>query len=79
MVKITFRTGCKILFRRILRRGHRVPCWLRVCYIVLLVSPFMYCLGTEIYFFVSKKPTRSTWTYFVSKMFHDCIIFNIVG
>ena len=32
MFKITLRTGCEILFRRILRRGQRVPCWLRVCY-----------------------------------------------
>jgi len=30
-VKITFRPGCEIWFRRILRRGSRVPCWLRVC------------------------------------------------
>ena len=31
--KITFRTGCKILFRQILRPGQRVPCWLHVLYL----------------------------------------------
>ena len=30
MVKITFKTGYEILCSRILRRGQRVPCWLRV-------------------------------------------------
>ena len=29
------------------------------------------------YIFGNTKPARSIWTYFVSKMFHDCIIFNI--
>ena len=76
LVRITFRTGCKILFRRILGRALRVPCWLRVWYTCVAGSPFMYCLGTEIYFFGSTKPTRNTWTYFVSEIFHDGTIFN---
>ena len=33
MVKMTSRTGCEILFWRILRRGRRVPCWLRVLHL----------------------------------------------
>ena len=66
MFKITFWTGCEILFRRILRRGQRVPCWLRV-YLRTRVSFFGGWGGTT-------KPARSIWTYFVSKMFYDYII-----
>ena len=47
-----------------------------VCCICVPGSPFIYCYGTEIYFFCTTKQARSIWTYFVSKMFHDCIIFN---
>ena len=33
MVKITFGTACKIRFQQVLRRGQRVPCWLRVSHL----------------------------------------------
>jgi len=49
-----------------------------VCYTCVAGSPVMYCYGREIYFFCTMKPARSIWTYFVSKMFHYCIIFNFV-
>ena len=38
----------------------------------------MHCFGTEIYFFGTTKPARSIWTYFVSKMFHDCIFLTLL-
>ena len=49
-----------------------------VCCTCVAGSPFTYCLGTEIYIFCTTKPARSIGTYFVSKVFHDCIIFNIL-
>ena len=79
MVKITFGAACKIRFRQVLKRGQRVPCWLRVA-----GSPFLYCLWTYIYIYIyiyiycATKPARSTGTCFVSKRFNACIIFNIV-
>jgi len=53
-----------------------------VCYTGVTGSPSFYCLGTDIYIYIciyiTMKPARSIWTYFVSKMFHDCIIFKVV-
>ena len=73
MFKITFRTGCKILFQQtqVRSKGSRLALY-------VAGSPFMYCLGTEIFLFGTTKPARSRWTYYASKMFHDNIIFNIV-
>jgi hypothetical protein len=47
------------------------------CYTCFAGSPFMHCLGTEIYF-CTTKPARIIWTYFVRKMFHGCIIFTFL-
>jgi hypothetical protein len=49
-----------------------------MCYTCVAGSPFLYCLGTEIFIYCTTKPAQSTGTYFVSKIFYDCIIFNIV-
>ena len=37
IVKIKFRPGFQILFRRLLRRSQRFPCWLRVLALLLVV------------------------------------------
>ena len=78
LFKITFRTGCKILFRRILRRGQRVPCWLGVLPLCCWQDIHVLFKDADIFFFGTTKPARNIWTYFVSKIFHDCIIFNTV-
>jgi hypothetical protein len=49
MFKITFRTGCRILFQRILRRGQRVLCWLHVALVLLAVHS--YIVQGQRYFF----------------------------
>ena len=75
MVKITFRTVCKILCRRIHRRCRGVPCWLRVCYTCVAGSVLFRDRDT---FFWFHEANPNYLDYLVSKMFHDGIIFNIV-
>ena len=74
MFKITFRTGCNIVLANTQARSK--GSMLALC---VADSPFMYCLGREIFFlFGTTKPVQSIWTYFVITIFYDCIIFNIV-
>ena len=78
-VKITLRTGCEILFSANTQARPKgsllAQCVLNVCCWQCIAELFR---DRDILFWTT-KPARSIWTYFVSKMFHDCIVFNIVG
>jgi hypothetical protein len=68
IVKIRFRTGCKIIFRR----GQSDQCWLSV----LLVVHWYIVMGQRSLF--TTKPALSILTFSVSKMFQDFMVFNFV-
>jgi hypothetical protein len=77
IAKIRFRIGGKILFRSVLRRGQRVRTGfvLRLCALVLLcVMKEQRCILC-----CTTKPALSIWIYFVSKKFHNRVVFYRVG
>jgi hypothetical protein len=75
--KNAVRTGGKILFRSVLRRGQRVRAG-SVCYICVLLVISCVIKGQRYIFSCITKPALSSWIYFVSKKFHNCVILNCV-
>jgi len=75
MVKITFRTGCKFRFHRVIGRGQRVPWRLRVLQLCCWQSILVLFMDRGI-LFCTTKPARSIETRFVSRRFHVCITYS---
>jgi len=50
---------------------------LPLCVILVLLAVLSCIVKGEMYI-LYHEASQSIWTYFVSKMFHDCIIFNTV-
>ena len=50
------------------------PC---VTLVLLVYHPFI-VKGEKYVYVLNRKATRVIWTYYVSKKFHDCIIFEVV-
>jgi hypothetical protein len=61
----------------VLRRGQRVGTG-SVCYICVLLVLSCVIKGQRYIFCCTTKPVLSSWIYFVSKEFHNRVIFFVV-
>ena len=79
IVKTKFRSGFLILLRQILKCGQMFRSMLAPCvtFVLLVFHSFIVNLRKYVSF-LNTKATRLIWTYYVSKKFHNCVIFIFV-
>jgi hypothetical protein len=74
IAKIRFEASGKILFWSVLRRGQRVRTG-SACYTCVLLVHLCVIKGQRYIFCCTTKPALSSWIYFVSNKFYNCVIF----
>jgi hypothetical protein len=76
IVKIRFRTGCTIVSANTQAQPKGSILAPYVTLVMLVVHSCIFKI--QRYISITTKPTQSIRIYFVSKLFHDCMIFNFV-